>query len=144
MSVFYQILDAVRDRLATIPSVPTIVIRKRPVLVQEDTLPIVMVSPGREVIGDEAFGNVVEYLYSVEVTIIQAGNRVYEADVATLFDLRENIRNQLFQPLLSGAASVYDCQLETNPAFEVVSGQASNYDISGMVITYKSVEARIS
>jgi len=69
---------------------------------------------------------------------------VYEADVATLFDLRENIRNQLFQPLLSGAASVYDCQLETNPAFEVVSGQASNYDISGMVITYKSVETRIS
>jgi hypothetical protein len=144
MSVFYQILDAVRDRLATIPSVPTIVIRKRPVLVQEDTVPIVIVSPGREVIGDEAFGNIVEYLYSVEVTIIQAGNRVYEADVATLFDLRENIRNQLFQPLLSGAASVYDCQLETNPAFEVVSGQASNYDISGMVITYKSVETRIS
>lgn len=144
MSVFYQILDAVRDRLATIPSVPTIVIRKRPVLVQEDTVPIVIVSPGREVIGDEAFGNIVEYLYSVDVTIIQAGNRVYEADVATLFDLRENIRNQLFQPLLSGAASVYDCQLETNPAFEVVSGQASNYDISGMVITYKSVETRIS
>jgi hypothetical protein len=144
MSVFYQILDAVRDRLATIPSVPTIVIRKRPVLVQEDTVPIVIVSPGREIIGDEAFGNIVEYLYSVEVTIIQAGNRVYEADVATLFDLRENIRNQLFQPLLSGAASVYDCQLETNPAFEVVSGQASNYDISGMVITYKSVETRIS
>lgn len=144
MSVFYQILDAVRDRLATIPSVPTIVIRKRPVLVQEDTVPIVIVSPGREIIGDEAFGNIVEYLYSVEVTIIQAGNRVYEADVATLFDLRENIRNQLFQPLLSGAASVYDCQLETNPAFEVVSGQASNYDISGMVITYKSVESRIS
>lgn len=144
MSVFYQILDAVRDRLATIPSVPTIVIRKRPVLVQEDTVPIVIVSPGREIIGDEAFGNIVEYLYSVDVTIIQAGNRVYEADVATLFDLRENIRNQLFQPLLSGAASVYDCQLETNPAFEVVSGQASNYDISGMVITYKSVETRIS
>ena len=144
MSVFYQILDAVRDRLATIPSVPTIVIRKRPVLVQEDTVPIVIVSPGREIIGDEAFGNIVEYLYSVEVTIIQAGNRVYEADVATLFDLRENIRNQLFQPLLSGAASVYDCQLETNPVFEVVSGQASNYDISGMVITYKSVETRIS
>ena len=84
MSVFYQILDAVRDRLATIPSVPTIVIRKRPVLVQEDTVPIVIVSPGREIIGDEAFGNIVEYLYSVEVTIIQAGNRVYEADVATL------------------------------------------------------------
>ncbi len=144
MSVFYQILDAVRDRLATIPSVPTIVIRKRAILVQEDTLPLIIVSPGREVIGDEAFGNVVEYLYSVEVTIIQAGNRVYEADVATLFDLRENIGNQLFQPLLSGAASVYDCQLETNPAFEVVSGQASNYDISGMVITYKSVETRIS
>ena len=50
MSVFYQILDAVRDRLATIPSVPTIVIRKRPVLVQEDTVPIVIVSPGREII----------------------------------------------------------------------------------------------
>jgi len=144
MSVFYQILDGVRDRLALIPSVPTIVIRKRPILLQEDTLPLIIISPGQDSIGDEAFNNTVVYNYSVEVSIIQAGNRVYEADVATLFDLRENIRNQLFQPLLGGAVTVYDCQLETNPAFEVVSGQASNYDISGMVITYKSVETRIS
>jgi hypothetical protein len=144
MSVFYQILDGVRDRLAAIPSVPTIVIRKRPILLQEDSLPLIIVSPGQDSIGDEAFNNTVEYNYSVEISIIQAGNRVYEADVATLFDLRENIRNRLFQPLLGGAATVYDCQLETNPAFEVVSGQASNYDISGMVITYKSVESRIS
>lgn len=144
MSVFYQILDGVRDKLALIPSVPTIVIRKRPILLQEDILPLIIISPGQDSIGDEAFNNTVEYNYSVEVSIIQAGNRVYEADVATLFDLRENIRNQLFQPLLGGAVTVYDCQLETNPAFEVVSGQASNYDISGMVITYKSVETRIS
>lgn len=144
MSVFYQILDGVRDRLALVPSVPTIVIRKRPILLQEDTLPLIIISPGQDSIGDEAFNNTVEYNYSVEISIIQAGNRVYEADVATLFDLRENIRNQLFQPLLGGAVTVYDCQLETNPAFEVVSGQASNYDISGMVITYKSVESRIS
>ena len=144
MSVFYQILDGVRDRLALVPSVPTIVIRKRPILLQEDALPLIIISPGQDSIGDEAFNNTVVYNYSVEVSIIQAGNRVYEADVATLFDLRENIRNQLFQPLLGGAVTVYDCQLETNPAFEVVSGQASNYDISGMVITYKSVETRIS
>ena len=144
MSVFYQILDGVRDRLAAIANVPPIVIRKRPILLQEDTLPLIIISPGQDSIGDEAFNNTVEYNYSVEVSVIQAGNRIYEADVATLFDLRENIRNQLFQPLLGGAVTVYDCQLETNPAFEVVSGQASNYDISGMVITYKSVETRIA
>jgi hypothetical protein len=107
-------------------------------------LPVIIISPGQEQVAEEAFQNTVVYNYSIEISIIQAGNRVYEADVATLFDLRQSIRNVLFQPLLDGAVTVYDCQLETNPAFEVVTGQASNYDISGMVITYKSIETRIS
>lgn len=143
-SVFYDILKSVKERIVVLPNAVNCVIRKRTILLQEDTLPLIIVSPGQETIGAEAFENTVEYLYSIEISIIRAGNRVYEADVQTLFDLRQSIRNALFQPLLSGAATVYDCELETNPAFEVVSGQASNYDISGMVITYKSVETRIA
>mgnify|MGYP006282682751 CR=1 FL=1 len=143
-SVFFQIMSGVRDRVKSLPGANNCVIRKRPILLQEDLLPLIIVSPGQEQVGEEAFNNTVEYNYSIEISIIQAGNRIYEADVSTLFDLRQSIRNSLFQPLLDGAVTVYDCELETNPAFEVVTGQASNYDISGMVITYKSVETRIS
>lgn len=143
-SVFFEIISAVRDRVKALPKANNCVIRKRPILLQEDSLPVIIISPGQEQVAEEAFNNTVVYNYSVEISIIQAGNRVYEADVATLFDIRQSIRNALFQPLLDGAVTVYDCQLETNPAFEVVTGQASNYDISGMVISYKSVETRIS
>lgn len=143
-SIFFQIMSGVRDRVKALPGANNCVIRKRPVLLQEDNVPLIIVSPGQEQVGEEAFNNTVEYNYSIEISIIQSGNRVYEADVATLFDLRQSIRNVLFQPLLDGAVTVYDCELETNPAFEVVTGQASNYDISGMVITYKSVETRIA
>jgi hypothetical protein len=34
--------------------------------------------------------------------------------------------------------------METSPALEVVSGSVNNYDVSGMTMTYRSLEARAS
>lgn len=144
MTVFWQILDSVRDRIAAIAGVPTVVIRKRPVLTQEDTIPIIIISPGEERVGMEAFPVTVEYRYTVQISIVQPGNRVYEADVSTLLDLRQSIRNTMYQPFLDGSAEVYNCFLDMSPAFDVVSGDSSNYDVTGMVLTFHSIESRVS
>jgi hypothetical protein len=114
------------------------------VFTQEDAVPLIIVSPGEEVVGMEAFPVTVEYLYRVQVSLIQAGNRIYEGDVSSLLDLRQSIRNILYQPFLDGAINVYDCRMDMSPAFEVVSGEASNYDVTGMVFTFNSIESRIN
>jgi hypothetical protein len=144
MTVFWQILDSVRDRISTIPGVPTVVIRKRPVLTQEDSVPLIIISPGEERVGMEAFPITVEYRYTVQISIIQAGNRIFDADVSTLLDLRQSIRNIMYQPFLDGSATVYNCFMDMSPAFEVVSGDSSNYDVTGMVLTFHSIETRIN
>ena len=144
MTIFWQILDSVRDRISAIPGVPTVVIRKRPVLTQEDSVPIIIISPGEERVAMEAFPITVEYRYTVQISIIQAGNRIFDADVSTLLDLRQSIRNIMYQPFLDGSASVYNCFMDMSPAFEVVSGDSSNYDVTGMVLTFHSIETRIN
>lgn len=144
MTVFWQILDSVRDRISTIPGVPTVVIRKRPILTQEDSVPLIIISPGEERVGMEAFPITVEYRYTVQISIIQAGNRIFDADVSSLLDLRQSIRNIMYQPFLDGSATVYNCFMDMSPAFEVVSGDSSNYDVTGMVLTFHSIETRIN
>jgi len=144
MTVFWQILDSVRDRISTIPGVPTVVIRKRPILTQEDSVPLIIISPGEERVGMEAFPITVEYRYTVQISIIQAGNRIFDADVSTLLDLRQSIRNIMYQPFLDGSTTVYNCFMDMSPAFDVVSGDASNYDVTGMVLTFHSIETRIN
>lgn len=144
MTVFWQILDSVRDRISTIPGVPTVVIRKRPILTQEDSVPLIIISPGEERVGMEAFPITVEYRYTVQISIIQAGNRIFDADVSTLLDLRQSIRNIMYQPFLDGSTTVYNCFMDMSPAFDVVSGDSSNYDVTGMVLTFHSIETRIN
>ena len=80
-SIFWDILYATKLRLETIPGIPTVKIRKKPILLQEDAIPLIILTPGKEVVGMEAFPNVVEYIYEVQISIIRAGNRIYEADV---------------------------------------------------------------
>lgn len=144
MSIFGDILTSVETRLDGITDHPTIYIRKKPILLPEDDVPCLIVSPGREVITDENFDNVVQYEYEVQISHIRAGDREYgRTDTLALLDLREDIRNTLYQVLLPGAQSI-DVKMELNPPFEVASGKASNYDISGYIMKYKVMETRTS
>ena len=142
MSKFSDILGAVKSALAT-AGVP-VVVRKRAVFLEGDKLPLIVVSPGRETVSIETFGGIVNYDYAVNVTMVQAGNRIHEPDVVAWLDLRENVRNALYRVTLAGVANVFDTMMETSPALEVVSGSVNNYDVSGMTMTYRSLEARAS
>lgn len=143
-SVFWDILSSTKTRVETVANVPTVKIRKKPVLVQEDSLPLILITPGKERIGDEGFDSLVEYIYEVQVTLIRAGNRIYESDVQSFLELRQGIRQALYQPSLPGAATVLDVNMETSPPFDIVSGDSNNYDISGIIVRYKSIEQRVS
>ena len=142
MGVFSTILAAVKARLE--PLGTPVVVRKRAILLEGDRLPLIIVSPSQETINLEAFAGVVCYDYAVNVTLINAGNRIYEQDVYQWLDLRERVRNELYQVTLSGAVSVFDTMISLNPALEVVSGSTGNYDVAGITITYRSYESRVS
>lgn len=143
-SIFGDILIAVETRLTGITDCPTVYIRKKPILLPEDDIPCIIVSPGKEMITDESFELVVEYEYEVQISHIRAGDREYgRDDTLALLELRESIRNTMYQVLLPGAQSI-DVKMALNPPFEVASGKASNYDISGYIMKYKVKETRVS
>ena len=143
-SVFSNILTSVEDRLEAVVNIPTIYIRKKPVLLQEDVIPCIIISPGKESIIEENFDGKVWYEYEVQITHVRAGDRDFTKSATLAFlDLREKIRNELYQVLLPGALSI-DVKMSVNPPFEVASGSISNYDISGYIMKYKVVEERTS
>jgi len=142
MGVFATIIAEAKNRLQAL-GIP-VVVRKRAILLEGDRLPLLIVSPAQEAVNLEAFSGVVCYDYGVNVTLINAGNRVYEPDVYTWLDLRERVRNELYQVTLSGAVSVFDTMIVLSPALEVVSGTTGNYDVAGMIVTYRSMESRTS
>jgi len=143
-SVFWSALYYTKERLSGIPGIPEVKIRKKPILLQEDVIPIIIITPGKEDIGIETFDKIVEYIYEIQISYIRDGNRIYEEDVKEFLGIRQAIRNTLYQPLLPGSSTILDSVIETTPAFEVVSGESANYDISGMVVRYKSIEERVS
>jgi len=142
MGTFSTILAAAKARLESL-GVP-VAVRKRAILLEGDRLPLLIVSPAQETVNLEAFAGTVCYDYSVNVTLINAGNRIYEPDVYQWLDLRERVRNELYQVTLSGAVSVFDTIISLNPALEVVSGSTGNYDVAGILITYRSYESRVA
>lgn len=145
MSAYFDIMAAVRDRLETaLAGAASVVIRKRAIYLETDTLPKVIISPSNEQVNLDAFGGIVTWDYTIQVTLVQAGNRVFEADVEAWLQLREDIRQQLYQPTLDGLANIVGMTIDMQPAFESVLGNVSNYDVSGMTITYQNVEARLS
>lgn len=142
MSRFWDILYAVRDRLATIQGV-TLAVRKRAILLEGDPLPMVIVSPGTDTVQQEMFGGIILYNYTVNVTLVQSGNRIFEQDTNDWLQLRELVRNTAYRDTLPGnPVQLCGFELVTSPAVEIVSGAASNYDASGLTLSYLSQEER--
>jgi hypothetical protein len=142
VSKFWDILYAVKTRLNSVPGV-TVAVRKRAILLEGDQLPIVVISPGTDTVQQEAMNRVIMYSYSVNVTLVQAGNRVFEQDVKDWLALRQLVRDTAYQSTLpEDPASLCGYELVTNPAVEIVSGAASNYDVTGIQLSYLSSEER--
>ena len=144
MSIYFDILEAVRQRVLGASNEITPIIRKRPMLLATDTIPAIIISPGpgAETIGLEAFGQVVEYLYPVTITLVMASDRVTEVEVYGALELRERIRQAMYQPLLAGVASVLNTTIDLDPPYSTAAGPNTVYDVTAIRLTFTSSEHR--
>jgi hypothetical protein len=144
MSIYFDILEAVRQRVLGASNEITPIIRKRPMLLATDTIPAIIISPGpgAETIGLEAFGQVVEYLYPVTITLVMASDRVTEVEVYGALELRERIRQAMYQPLLAGVASVLNTTIDLDPPYSTAAGPNTVYDVTAIRLTFSSTEHR--
>lgn len=79
--------------------------------------------------------------YPVQIAIIQQGNLGLLVPDTMLY-LREQIRQKLRTPTLSGAVAVYDVVgYDPNPAFDMQGFDAA-LEVSVQELTYRSVEVR--
>lgn len=142
MSVALDILNAVKTKLQAIAGIPTVVVRKRLIVLESDNLPIIVISliDNSQDIRFRVFGKAA-YDYHVGVALVEAGNREFTTGQTQSFDLQQKIRYELNAIKLSGAEKVWDTNIEINESsFMPVDGNAMNYQISTWLVTYSTLE----
>jgi hypothetical protein len=148
VSVLNDILVAVKARLdAVTPALPTTVVRKKLVILPEDTLPMLIIGLTEgERVKNEFFGGIY-YEYPVGVCLVEAGNREYVTGRDTSIALRERIRDALIlrrsgNPLGSVSA-VWDIDVALgSPLVIPISGTGSNYQASNVRLKVTTSEER--
>lgn len=132
--------------------------RKKPVLLEGDAVPCWVVAPAAEAprILWQTFGRGVAYAYPVQVVgfypsnaIITAmegrydpANDVTEREFADVMRMTEEVRQAVFKPSLTDAPTVFDAEVAQASAFETPAANGRLYAISGLVVTYHSLESR--
>lgn len=142
MSTALDILNAVKAKLQAVAGIPTVVVRKRLMLLENDDLPIIIISlvEQSQDIRFRVFGKAA-YDYNVGVALVEAGNREFTNGQANSYDLQQKIRYNLNAIRLTGAASVWDTNIDINESsFMPIDGNAMNYQISTWLVTYSTLE----
>jgi hypothetical protein len=141
MSVSYDILNALKTRLQAVNGLPSVVVRKRLMLLETDSLPIVVIAllEQSQDIKWRVFGKVA-FKYNVGVALVEAGNREFETGLSSSSTLEQRIRDALQGVLLSGT-DVWDTDITTNEtSWMPLSGNAQNYQISTFMAVYSTLE----
>lgn len=146
MSVYFDILSALKTRVeSAVTTSATVALRKRPVMLTGDPFPMVVISPSEdgEIIEQEAFNQKVTYIYPVVVVMYLVGDRDQSLDVQGYLALRQTIRNAIYQPLLGGAGTVYDTQLNMGGPFIQIE-QRATVELTTFRANFLSDETRVA
>lgn len=146
MSVYFDILNALKTRVESAVSTnATVALRKRPVMLSGDPFPMVVISPSEdgEIIEQETFNKNVTYIYPVVVVMYLVGDRNQDLAVEGYLSLRQTIRNAIYQPLLGGAGTVYDTQLNSGGPFIQVENR-STVELTTFRCNFLSLEQRVN
>jgi hypothetical protein len=121
-----------------------VVLRTDLIVEAEDTKPIIVVAPGPalETIRFQTFLKDVVYDYQVLVALIWPGNRTLSADLEAYTNLREAIRNQLYQIDVIGLQTAFDTDMKTGSVSKLAAVLGSNYRITGWQMMYSVREMR--
>lgn len=145
---YFDILQAVGAEVRSVNSVSEVSVRRRPLQLDVvDPVPHVIIWPGE---GAETVDSIqwgppggpahVTYLYPVLVVLITAGNRVVETGFEEYMQLRQDVRNAIFHPLLGGAATVWDTDIVPQDVFDKLAFTKGNFDVCGWQLYIKSAE----
>lgn len=148
-AIYYQILQAVQSQLQNVANIPTVVLRKKLKLFNPkvDTNAIVIIAPGRggEQITDEATDYQVVWSYPVVVALILPGDDIQTLNLAAHMQLRQDMRNQLYQLNLPNVSPPqFDIQIDTDEVQELQAELGTSYDVTGWQVHYECNELRLS
>ncbi len=157
VAIFQQVVNAVTDRLVTAFPTRAIYNRRKPVVLEDDRIPCIVVSPSSdgERIVLETFGGNVVYGYPVNVLLVSPGNEIAtlrhpadteeEADLETFdhMEARELIRNTVYKTGLTGVASVFNGEIAMGRPFTITGGGQSLYMVSAVTVTHWSLETQV-
>lgn len=141
MSHYYDILTAVKTRCQTV--LLNTRVRRRPQVLEVDTLPLCLVAPGRERIAEQTFKKGVWYEYEVLVLYVDRADRVLEDGLSAWMQARQDLRDVLFQVLLPGT-SVFDTDIDPEDVVEAPAWAGSNYAVTAFRLRFKVAETRTS
>lgn len=142
-NVMWQVLEAVRTGLATVPNAPTPQVRYKLELFGSDTPPLLIIAPGKRSIRARQFVNDLAniwYNYEVHVALVTAGNRKSAAGLQAYLQLEADLNYQLTQTELSGAPAVFDTNLDDHEIVKFASRLETQYDVTGWSIRYCDAE----
>jgi hypothetical protein len=143
MSVFYDLLDAIKTRLDDLGTLPTVRIRKRLNASIQDTKPHVLVVPGKEEVVEYTFVTPsdakVVMDYEVWVLYVASGDGELDEDTEVHLDARQTIRRLLF--VINLVTGHYDPSLDLHPPFDHAAMNVG-LDYSPVRFKYRVAEER--
>ena len=143
MSVYGDILADVKSLSGISPFAGNVIIRKSPIVLKADTLPLLLICPAFQFDSEEAFEGKIILDYKVLIVLVFAGNQTWETGLSTMFDAAQAIRHAVHVTVLSTATTVFDSSIKLNPAFDDAA-LLKNYDWHAIELTYRSSESRNS
>lgn len=145
-STYWRILSALGTRVGTVATAPVPQLRQKLLALQGDTYPLLIVAPGAngEKYQGGTFGGGAFWAYPVTVAYVTAGNRTVATGLQAYLNLREAIRDVLFQPTLAGVASLVGVDINPQAVVDLQAYLTGNYDVTGWELTFESVETRTS
>lgn len=159
VAVFQQCVNAVADRVTLAFPTRAVYNRRKPVLLEADRVPCIVVSPAKE--GEsvvmETFkntgGNVV-YAYPIDTMLVSPGNEITtlrypaepdeEADHETFdhMEARETLRGALWKLTLDDVDSVFNGSVTMGEPFKMAGAGQSLYLVSFIRVTHWSLETQ--
>ena len=147
MSLHQTIIAAVKTTIEALTGEPTVVIRDRLVVMEEDTLPLIVLVKGREIPATQyAFGGSAFRGYEVFVNLVYAQNADIQTSIDDAQGWRDTIRKTLIPdstavpPLLSGVTQVWRID-EIEASGVRPQAAESNYEEARLGLLYRTCEA---
>ncbi len=148
-SDYVQMLQGVVSELQAVVAAPTVVLRKKLVMVAGDAVPLWIVAPGKggEKIIRHTFPGpstptqpTVIYDYPIVIALIYPLNELLTTDLTTNLDIRQTVRDTLYGVVTGTPNNAFDLTMDPQEVSDFGAFLGSSYDVTGFGFLYRSEE----